>query len=110
MRAEYSETNNSKMIELALLPLTYLNLPAAREIDRDDESAILKYNDDVMGCNFESNSVGWTLVWHRLDQVLDSSIMEYSRPLVRRRGVDEEGKFRLENGIDNNSVGISFQL
>lgn len=106
MRAEYSETNNSKMIELPLLSPTYLNLPAA---DRDDDSGILEYNDDVIGCNFESNSVGWTPVCHRLDQVLDSSIMEYSRPLARRRGLDDEGKFRLENGIDNNSVGISFQ-
>ena len=101
--------NNSKMIELALLPLTYLNLPAAKEIDRGAESAILKYNDDVIGCNFESNSVDWTPVCHRLDRVLDSNNMEYSRLSVRRKGVAEEGKFRLKNGIDIKSVGITFQ-
>ena len=109
MRAEYSEMNNSKMIELAFLPLTYLHLPAAREIDRDAESPILKYNDDVIGCNFESNSVDWTPICHRLDRVLDSNNMEYSRQSVRRKGVAEEGKFRLNNGIDNKSIGITFQ-
>ncbi len=79
MRAEYSESNNSKMIEFALLPLTYPNLMAASEIDRDDESVVSKYNDDGFGCNFESRSVDGTPVCHRVDQVLDFFDIECSR-------------------------------
>jgi hypothetical protein len=109
MRGEYSESNNSKMIEFALLPLTNPNLTAAREKDRDDESAVSKYNDDVFGFNFESRSVGGTPVCHRLDQVLDFINMGCSRLSVRGNELAEEGLFRLENGIDNNSVGVAFQ-
>jgi hypothetical protein len=109
MRAEYSESNNSKMIEFALLPLTYPNLMAAREIDRDDESVVSKYNDHVFGCNFESRSVGGTPVCHRLDQVLDFFDIECSRLSVRGKELAEEGLFRLGSGIDNNSVGVAFK-
>jgi|SoiMethySBSTD1v2_1073268.scaffolds.fasta_scaffold2799656_1 hypothetical protein len=109
MREEYSESNNSKMIELALLPFADLNLMAARKIDLDDKPPNLKYNDAVIGCNFESISVGFKPVRHRLDQILNSNNMEYSRPSDRRKGVAEEGKFRLKNGIDNNSAGMTFQ-
>lgn len=108
MRAEYSESNNSKMIEFALLPLTYPNLMAAREIDRDDES-VSKYNDDGSGCNFESRSVDGTPVCHRLDQVLDFFDIECSRLSVRGKELAEEGLFRLGSGIDNNSVGVAFK-
>ena len=109
MRAEYSESNNSKMIEFALLPLTFPNLMAAREIGRDDESVVSKYNDDGSCCHFESRSVDGTPVCHRLDQVLDFFDMECSRLSVRGKELAEEGLFRLGNGIDNNSVGVAFK-
>jgi hypothetical protein len=109
MREEYSESNNSKMSELALLPHANLNMTAARKIDRDDEPLILKYNGGVIGCNFESISRGLKPSCHRLNQVFDSNNMKYSGPSVRRKGVDGEGKFRLKNGIDNNTAGITFQ-
>jgi hypothetical protein len=107
VRAEYSELNNSKMIEIALPPLTYLNLIPAGEIDRDDESAVSKRNDDVIGCNFESRSMGGTPICHRFDQVLKSINMECSRLSARREGLVKEGIFRLDSTIDDNSIGVS---
>jgi hypothetical protein len=108
MRAEYSESNNSKMIGLVLLPLTHLNYTTARELDHDDESTVLKYTDDAIGRKFESSSVGGTPVCYRLDQVLDSINMEYSRS-VRRKGLAEERKGPLKSGIDSSSIGMAFQ-
>ena len=109
MREEYSESNNSKMSELALLPHANPNMTADRKIDRDDEPLILKYNDAVIGCNFESISGGLKPLCHRLDQVFDSNYMKYPRTSVRRKEVAGEGKFRLKNGIENNTAGITFQ-
>jgi hypothetical protein len=109
VRAEYSESNNSKMIELALLQLTNLNLLAAKEIDRDDEPAIFKHNKDAIDCNFESNSMVLTPVCKWLNQISDSNGMKCSRISDRRKVLDEKGKFRLKNGIDSDSVGMPFQ-
>ena len=109
MRAEYSESNNSKMIGLVLLPLTHLNYKTARELDHDDESAVLKYKDDAIGHKFESSSVSGTPVCYRLDQVLDSINMEYSRLSVRKKGLAEERKGPLKRGIDSSSIGMAFQ-
>jgi hypothetical protein len=98
------------MIEPALLPLTNLNLPAAREIDCVDEPAIHKCDDAVIGCNFESNSMGLTHVHPWLDQVLDSNNMKCSRLSGRRKRVDGKGKFRMKNGIESNSVRMVLKV
>ena len=109
MRVEYSELNNSKMIELALLRLTNLSLSAGKEIDRDVAPAIFRYNKGVIDCNFEPNSKVLISIRHWLDQISDSNDMKCSRISGRRRAVDEKGKFRLKNGIDSDSVGMTFQ-
>jgi hypothetical protein len=96
------------MMELALVPHTNISLPAAREIYRDDEPAICKYNEAVFGCNIESNTMVLTPLCHWLDQDSDSNNMKCSRLSDRKKEVAEEGKFRLKNGIDNNS-GMTFQ-
>jgi hypothetical protein len=97
------------MIKLALIPHANLNMTAARKIDHEDESPFLKYNDAVIGCIFESSSVGLKPAFHRLDQVLDSSNMVYSRPSDSRKGAAGQGKFLLTKYIDNNSAGTTFQ-
>jgi hypothetical protein len=109
MRDEYSESNNSKMIMLALMPHANLNMTAAIKIDHEVESPFLKYNDALISCAFESSSVGLKPGFHRLDQVLDSSYMVYSRPSDSRKGAAGQGKFRLKKYIDNNSAGTTIQ-
>ena len=109
MREEYSESNNRRMIEIALLLHANHNLTAGSKIDLEDEPSILKDSDAVVGCNFESNSVGLKPGYHRLNQILDSKNMEYSGPSDMRKGVPRDRKFRLKNGIDGNSAGIIFQ-
>jgi hypothetical protein len=109
MRDEYSESNNSKMVKLALIPPANLNITAAIKFDHEDESPFLKYNDTLIGCVFESSSVGLNPAFNRLDQVLDSNYMVYSRPSDSRKGAVGQGKFRLEKYIDNNSAGITIQ-
>jgi hypothetical protein len=109
MRAEYSELNNSKMIELDFLRLMNLDLSAAKEIDRVVAPTIFRYNKGVIDCNFESSSMVLTPVRHWLDQISNSNAMKFSRISDRRKAVDEKGKFRLKNGIDSDSVGMTFQ-
>lgn len=109
MRDEYSESNNSKMIKLALISHANLNMTAAIKIDHEDESPVLKYNDTLIGCVFESSSVGLKSAFHLLDQVLDSSYVVYSRPSDSRKGAAGQGKFRLKKYIDNNPAGTTIQ-
>jgi hypothetical protein len=110
MRAEYSESNNSKMIELSLLPHTNINLPPAREIDSDDEQVMFDFSEEaVIGSNNESNSTVLVPVSPWLDQGSNSSIRKSSRLPYVKKGVAEEGKFSLTNDTDDNSDGITFQ-
>ena len=58
MRAENSESNNSKTIDFDLLRHTNINLPPARGIDSDDEQVMFNFSEEaVIGSNNESNSM-----------------------------------------------------
>jgi hypothetical protein len=109
MRDGYSESNNSKMIKLALIPHAILNITAATKIDHENESPFLKYNNTLIGCVFESSSVGLKPPIHRLNQVVDSTYMVYSRRSESRKGAAGQGKFRLKKYIDNNSAATTSQ-
>lgn len=110
MRAEYSESNNSKMIELALLRLTNINFPPARGIDSDDEPVMFKFSEEaVIGSNSESNFTVLAPVCPWLDQGSSSNGRKCSGLSYVKKGVAEEGKFRLANDTDGNSDGITFQ-
>jgi hypothetical protein len=109
MRDEYSESNNSKMVKHALISHANLNMTAAIKIDHEDESPFLKYKDTMIGCVFESSSMGLKPAFNRLNQVLDSNYMVYSGPSDSRNGAAGQGKFRLKKYIDNNSAGTTIQ-
>jgi hypothetical protein len=110
MRAEYSESNNSKMIALDLLRHTNINLPPARGIDSDDEQVMFNFSEEaVIGSNNESNSTVLVPVSPWLDQGSNSSMRKCSRLLYVKKGVAEEGKFSLPNDTDGNSDGITVQ-
>jgi hypothetical protein len=93
------------MIKLALISQTNLNLSAASKIDCDDERATIKYMKHFAGYNFDGNTMFFTHLDHWLDQVSDSINIKCLRTSDRRKIIAEKGKFRLENGIDRNSVG-----
>ena len=109
MRAEYSESNNSKMIELDLLRHTNINLPPARGIDSDDEVMFNFSEEAVIGSNNESNSTVLVPESPWLDQGSISSIRKCSRLLYVKKGVAEEGIISLPNDTDGNSDGITVQ-
>jgi hypothetical protein len=109
MRAEYSESNNSKMIELALLRHTNINLPLTWGIDSDDERVMFNFSEEaVIGSNNEPNSTFLVPLSSWLDQGSNSSIRKCSRLSYVKKGVAEEGKFSLTNDTDGNSDVITF--
>jgi hypothetical protein len=98
------------MIELASLRFANISLSAARKIDLEYETLMLKLIEEaVIGCKIGFISRVLALVHPRLDQILNHNKRKFSRHSNTKNRINEERKYHQRNDIEANSDGMTFQ-